>query len=372
MAFSPPFGMLMPERSVGSANYRYFFNGMEQDNEVSGNGNSYTTEFRQYDPRLGRWKSLDPLMGMFPWMSPYVAFDNNPIYYTDPLGLEGGPAKKGRTKYESGTTSGGPFCSTCNTTRRETRKTKGIGGDLHIPDSYNTSIGYYTGRSSYTEQTIDDNTKKVMLKYSFEGEVGDVYSFIGHDKKKYKAKWKSNGKFDGYYNGKTKYINEKVTAKNILDKKITEFLEYFKAGVLDENGEVFDPPSMNYHKTVHASSFTVKNETFQGEAVMKGSSDFHGTRGDLTVQEMELTNNDGYFQQTSSGGYKVKFYTIKKGAELYHRHDEFLTITFTDYFEYKRFVQFMFDNYDINDEFEYFVPDNTVFPTDIIDSKTKP
>ncbi len=87
MAFSPPFGMLMPERSVGSANYRYLFNGMEVDNEVSGNGNSYTTEFRQYDPRLGRWKSLDPLMHQFPWMSPYVAFDNNPIYYTDPFGL---------------------------------------------------------------------------------------------------------------------------------------------------------------------------------------------------------------------------------------------------------------------------------------------
>ncbi len=84
--------MLMPERSVGSANYRYLYNGMEVDNEVSGNGNSYTTEFRQYDPRLGRWKSLDPLMNQFPWMSPYVAFDNNPVYYTDPFGLaaEGG------------------------------------------------------------------------------------------------------------------------------------------------------------------------------------------------------------------------------------------------------------------------------------------
>ncbi len=95
----------MPERSVGSANYRYLFNGMEVDNEVSGNENSYTTEFRQYDPRLGRWKSLDPLMYQFPWMSPYVAFDNNPIYYTDPLGLasEGGPEKDGTEIGEIGT-----------------------------------------------------------------------------------------------------------------------------------------------------------------------------------------------------------------------------------------------------------------------------
>ncbi len=33
MAFSPPFGMLMPERSVGSANYRYLYNGMEVQNK---------------------------------------------------------------------------------------------------------------------------------------------------------------------------------------------------------------------------------------------------------------------------------------------------------------------------------------------------
>src|SRR5690554_1296841 len=96
------FGMLMPNRFEGVDDTRHLFNGMEHDMEVSREGNSYTTQFRQYDPRLGRWKSLDPLMASFPWQSPYVAFDNNPIFYTDPLGLaaegggdEGEPVKKG-------------------------------------------------------------------------------------------------------------------------------------------------------------------------------------------------------------------------------------------------------------------------------------
>jgi RHS repeat-associated protein len=87
-----PFGMQMPGRN-GGEDYRYAFNGMEQDPEVSGDGNSYTTEFRQYDPRLGRWKSLDPLMAKFPNSSPYVAFADNPIVYVDPDGGE--PVKKG-------------------------------------------------------------------------------------------------------------------------------------------------------------------------------------------------------------------------------------------------------------------------------------
>ena len=87
-----PFGMLMPGRNGSTGDYRYGFNGMEKDDEVKGEGNSYTTEFRQYDPRVGRWLSRDPLFESFPWQSPYVAFDINPIYYVDPKGLaaEGG------------------------------------------------------------------------------------------------------------------------------------------------------------------------------------------------------------------------------------------------------------------------------------------
>jgi len=73
--------------------YRYGFQGQEMDNEVKGEGNSYTTEFRQYDPRIGRWLSLDPLMAKFPHQSPYAAFDNNPIYYSDPLGSESEPSE---------------------------------------------------------------------------------------------------------------------------------------------------------------------------------------------------------------------------------------------------------------------------------------
>jgi len=85
--------------------YRYGFNGMEKDDEVAGSGNSYTTEYRSYDPRLGRWKSIDPLFSSFPWQSPYASFDNNPIYFVDPKGLaaegqdDGDPPKKG---FESG------------------------------------------------------------------------------------------------------------------------------------------------------------------------------------------------------------------------------------------------------------------------------
>ncbi len=66
--------------------YRFGYQGSEKDNEFKGEGNSYTTEFRQLDPRLGRWLTIDPKASKYPNESPYIAFRNNPIYFSDPRG----------------------------------------------------------------------------------------------------------------------------------------------------------------------------------------------------------------------------------------------------------------------------------------------
>src|SRR5690554_7648851 len=73
---------------VRSDGYRYGFNGMEKDDNIKGEGNSYTTEFRQYDPRVGRWLSIDPLAAEMPSWSSYNYTFNNPLFYTDPDGRQ--------------------------------------------------------------------------------------------------------------------------------------------------------------------------------------------------------------------------------------------------------------------------------------------
>ena len=79
----------MPGRSfVGANGYRYGFNGKENDNEVKGNGNQQDYGMRIYDPRLGRFLSVDPLSGNYPWYTPYQFAGNNPIWATDLDGLE--------------------------------------------------------------------------------------------------------------------------------------------------------------------------------------------------------------------------------------------------------------------------------------------
>ncbi len=81
-----PFGMEISSRTTNSNNYRFGYQGSEKDNEVSGNGNSYTAEFWQYDSRLGRRWNIDPVVKYHE--SPYACFANNPISFIDPSGAD--------------------------------------------------------------------------------------------------------------------------------------------------------------------------------------------------------------------------------------------------------------------------------------------
>jgi len=87
-----PFGMQMPGRQFSQGEYRYGFNGKEKDNELAGEGNSIHFEFREYDSRIARYSSLDPLSAEYPWQSPYVYHRNSPVAFIDWLGL-GDPIK---------------------------------------------------------------------------------------------------------------------------------------------------------------------------------------------------------------------------------------------------------------------------------------
>ncbi|MEA3495523.1 MAG: RHS repeat-associated core domain-containing protein, partial [Bacteroidota bacterium] len=81
-----PFGMLQLGRNFSAEEYRFGFQGQERDDEIKGEGNSYTAEFWQYDSRLGRRWNVDPVDK--PWESPYACFANNPIWFVDPNGAD--------------------------------------------------------------------------------------------------------------------------------------------------------------------------------------------------------------------------------------------------------------------------------------------
>jgi RHS repeat-associated protein len=92
-----PFGMLQPGMYAenNDKRYRFGFNGMLRDDDVTdkrnttpdeGRGNSYDFGARMYNPRVTRFFSLDPEAIKMPSWSPYTFSVNNPVLFIDPDG----------------------------------------------------------------------------------------------------------------------------------------------------------------------------------------------------------------------------------------------------------------------------------------------
>ena len=136
------FGMQMPGRSFSSGNYRFGFNGKENDNEVKGDGNQQDYGFRIYDPRLGKFLSIDPFTKKYPWYTPYQFAGNKPIQFID---LDGGeekkksesaPMKKGETIVFD---DGKKFTASCNEVVCEIKQSEEI-PESHLKKAENIAI----------------------------------------------------------------------------------------------------------------------------------------------------------------------------------------------------------------------------------------
>lgn len=210
-----PFGSAMPGRSFNSGNdYRYGFGGQEGDPEIAGAGNSYTAKYWQYDSRLGRRWNKDPIT--YPWHSPYVVFNDNPIAFNDPLGLFG--SRKEARQY---------------------KKENDLKGRIHKGDDGIFSIDHKKSGTSYFKDPSTDNIenligrqedgviKSVMVtpEETSSPSIGHFMSGIkefgdrGENLTKTTTPLKSTGKikyYDNNWNGNQYVKTGKVFNKNLM------------------------------------------------------------------------------------------------------------------------------------------------------------
>lgn len=83
-----PFGMVLPGRDTYDPQYKYGFNGKENELDFRGIGRITDYGMRTYDARLGRFSSFDPLQKAYPMLSPYQYAGNSPVSGIDLDGLE--------------------------------------------------------------------------------------------------------------------------------------------------------------------------------------------------------------------------------------------------------------------------------------------
>lgn len=77
-----PFGLDIQKNLVGTEN-KYQYNGKEKQDQEK----MYDYGARFYDPVIGRWNIIDPLVEKMRRFSPYVYGNDNPVHFIDPDGM---------------------------------------------------------------------------------------------------------------------------------------------------------------------------------------------------------------------------------------------------------------------------------------------
>ena len=152
--------------------YRYGFQGMEGDNEVKGIGNSYTTEFRQFDSRIGRWQTIDRLSRKQPSLSPYNFVNNNPIFRIDKDGLEDFTINR---KGEIKSTGKGLDCDTDRLIAGKAKYNEN--GDLK--NSKRKIKEVEKGALQKRQEPLTENgDKKTIIQISDPSKAEDIFKFV--------------------------------------------------------------------------------------------------------------------------------------------------------------------------------------------------
>lgn len=145
-----PYGMLQPNRHGNSGNYRYGFQGQENDNELKGEGNSVNYKYRMHDPRVGRFFAVDPLANKYAWNSPY-AFSANRV--VDSRELE-----RLESRYSTKDLSNG-------------RKQHTITVDVQVINSSKDAFLENFDLQSFTESMVEH----MEFTYFYNDNSGDIY-----------------------------------------------------------------------------------------------------------------------------------------------------------------------------------------------------
>ena len=184
--------MLQPGRKyTAGTGYRYGFNGKENDNEVKGEGNQQDYGMRIYDPRLGRFLSVDPLMKEYPWNSTYAFAEDEPISNID---LDGEEKKSATSSFFEGVKDGaaltvtGHVSNAQNAPKIDLSKSTGSFGiwfrlqsklESYLPD---LPFGNEIIKPASTMQNVANQSAEITYKANTGGNSGLYYTGLVAEK----------------------------------------------------------------------------------------------------------------------------------------------------------------------------------------------
>ena len=244
--------MEMPGRQYNATTgYRYGFNGKEKDTESPV---QYDYGFRIYDPRLVRFKSVDPLTKGYPMLTPYQFAENQLIWAIDLDGLEKYIVIHYKNKYNQVYKTVLRGIREIDTKEPIDLQLKNVHGALlTTKDVYETSyhdnkkINDIGGRNSTkTEEIAARKARSPKVKYTegssdlpYENNIDETYQF---EEGKYTSVTKDGDKFE-YFEDIVMHHIEEPTKKSFYNDLLD-----IVSGNLNSNKEI----------SIDRSSFGIK------------------------------------------------------------------------------------------------------------------
>ncbi|MBK7911437.1 AHH domain-containing protein [Candidatus Pollutiaquabacter sp.] len=248
--------MIMPARDFSSSGYRYGFNkGSEKDNEIAGNGNFYTTHFREYNSRLGIWMTVDPKDDLQPWQSPYCAMNGNPVLFSDPNGdivpiifVIWAVAEVAMTAYDAYDTYK-TVSDPKSTPAQKTAAVAGFTGGLLLPG------GGYGVAAKQTVKVVEKKILKETAETISEQAAKNIERLAAIKKSNFVKSADGAWSANSYRKNLQKYtgkLADGFDAHHTLPKS-AEFAAYFKKAGLDVN----DPVNMVWREAKEHSTTAI-------------------------------------------------------------------------------------------------------------------
>jgi RHS repeat-associated protein len=232
---------------TGSNEHPYKYNGVELNESLG--LDLYEMPLRQYDPAIARFTSIDPVVHHS--MSPYNAFDNNPVFWADPSGADAA-------------------CNTCGEAADMYGRNRYDKNGMYIPpherkEKTNSSNDPTVNKDEFTQRHPEKigftNVKTKKDKEKFLGQVVEWFGFVN----KYGSRSVHPASIIDFY--------AEPKTKKSLSQKAFDFFENVIGGdsedhnyvnIADGNG---NSVKVGYFKHVrdHADLYSGSSVDFQGD-----------------------------------------------------------------------------------------------------------
>jgi len=268
--------------AADSNGYRFGFNGMEKDDEIF--KGAYSAEYWEYDSRIGRRWNVDPLTAKYPWQSPYACFNNNPLQFSDPNGLEGqsDPPKQHTVKKDE--TLGGIAAANNVSVDDLLAWNKGniaVKSANVVWAGYNINISDPNPTSDVSINVIDDEMKdrinfKPDVYFKGKGEKGNQFGYMTEipgnqtGKEEYLERYFEFITGDGWTNmvyGPSSQMTQGVSQMESIDKA----RQYFYTKYAGNNGNFSSSNSVTNYRGTWTTSDVVATGSGNMSAQYVGS-----------------------------------------------------------------------------------------------------